>query len=100
MSTEAGNDESTPREPRSHGPYFDLYESLTRAIADELPRVAELQQAYRDALDSFGHAVHTNVDGDNAVERSRSRIVNQANNDFLDLFYEVMSGRAWTRAAL
>ena len=75
-------------QPTSHGPLFDMYDWLAGEIADALPVIGHLQQSLNEALRPFLHAVHANADDDDPVQRSRSRIVNQANNDFLDLLYE------------
>jgi hypothetical protein len=90
----ADDDTGAPEyQPTSHGPLFDTYDWLAGEIADDLPLIGHVQQLLTEALQPFLHAVHANADHDDPVQLSRSRIVNQANNDFLDLLYESMSGR-------
>lgn len=82
----------TPDDQRSHGWLFDTYEWLRTEIADRLPVAARVQGAALEALSQFNHAVHNNADSYDPIELARSRIANQASNDFLDLFHESMAG--------
>lgn len=75
------------------GVLFDVYAQLARRIAEDLGDFVDIQSQLFDAWKPIAHAVHANCDSDDPVQLGRSRILNQAHNDFLDLLYESMSGR-------
>src|SRR5262245_34821376 len=86
-------EEATPESEGSRGHIFETYDWLTDQIAGRLPPVLELQRDLKEAIWPFANGAFQNADVEDATEAATVRILNQALNDFLDLFYEAMSGR-------
>jgi hypothetical protein len=77
----------------TQGEIFDLYVWLADQIAGRFPPILSFQAKFAAALPAFTGATTSGADMDDPGQMARSRIVNQATNDFMDLFYEAMSGR-------
>lgn len=79
--------------PPDLGPLFETYQSIGRAIADEIPNLIEVQSVIVDGLRPLTLVVHEQMDASDPIQAARSKIVHQALNDYLDLLFEASTGR-------
>jgi hypothetical protein len=82
----------------SPGDLFDTYDQLAQEILAGMPAGRVLVQRLDgkrlwEAVWPYTHALIHNVDRTDPVQRARTRIVNQAVNDYFDLLYEALRGR-------
>ncbi len=84
---------SSATDERRRGELFELHDWLADHIAGRFPPILQFQADFTTGTRPFVAAVTSGSDLDDPQQLARSRIVNQATNDFLDLFYEAMSGR-------
>lgn len=85
--------DKTEDDKGSRGHVFESYDWLTDQIAGRFPPILHLQEEISEAMWPFSNAAFRNADLDDPSQAATVRILNQAINDFLDLFYEAMSGR-------
>src|SRR4051812_35251946 len=70
------------------GDLFEQYHWFAETFISEVAELRSVQDGLVDAVWPFTNALIASIDLTDATAAARSRIANQAVNDFLDLLYE------------
>lgn len=84
-----------PERPATRADLLSTYDQIADKIMEAMPELRPQLSvgSMTAALFSCTEALIGDIDVEDAVQLARSRIVNQALNDYLDLLYEAFSGR-------